>query len=163
MRGKESLKESWECESLPFNIFLTFNLVLVTWWIEWKYIFSTWGNLRVRLFLSTSWCISPSLVAKWCEMYQRVLRYSLIWALPYVEKAFSNVAINEQVGGRRLSNILAYYLTIIIKKSCEITMRWKNKTENSSVLDAGQSWLIFNTLHILSTSWQHAENILATG
>ena len=49
--------------------------------LQEKCIFSTWGNLRVRLFLSTSWCIS--LYHEWPkatsdgEMHQRVLRKSL--------------------------------------------------------------------------------------
>ena len=62
-------------------------------------VFSTWGNSRVQLFLSTCWCISLSLVAfghSWYgEMHQRVLRKSWTLELPHVEKTFSNVAINK--------------------------------------------------------------------
>ena len=64
-------------------------------------VFSTWGNSRVQLFLSTRWCISLSLVAfghSWYgEMHQLVLRKSWTRELPHVEKAFSNVAINKLV------------------------------------------------------------------
>ena len=66
-----------------------------------KCIFSTWGNSRVRLFLSTSWCIS--LYHEWPkatsdgEMHQRVLRKSLTRELPHGEKAFSNKAISNLV------------------------------------------------------------------
>ena len=66
-----------------------------------KCIFSTWGNSRVQLFLSTRWCISP--YHEWPkamsdrEMHQRVLRKSWTRELPHVEKAFSNVAINKLV------------------------------------------------------------------
>ena len=53
-------------------------------------VFSTWGNSRVQLFLSTCWCISLSLVAfghSWYgEMHQRVLRKSWTLELPHVEK-----------------------------------------------------------------------------
>ena len=52
--------------------------------------FSTWGNSRVQLFLSTRWCISLSLVAfghSWYgEMHQLVLRKSWTLELPHVEK-----------------------------------------------------------------------------
>ena len=56
-------------------------------------VFSTWGNSRVQLFLSTRWCISLSLVAfghSWYgEMHQRVLRKSWTLELPHVEKLHS--------------------------------------------------------------------------
>ena len=61
--------------------------------------FSTGGNSRVQLFLSTSWCISP--YHEWPkatsdrEMHQRVLRKSWTLELPHVEKAFSNEVIDK--------------------------------------------------------------------
>ena len=62
--------------------------------------FSTWGNSRVQLFLSTRWCISLSLVAfghSWYEeMHQLVLRKSWTLELPHVEKIhfFVNFHLN---------------------------------------------------------------------
>ena len=79
--------------------------------------FSTWGNSRVQLFLSTSWCIS--LYHEWPkatsdgEMHQRVLRKSWTRELPHVEKTFSNVAINKLV--KSFKNMVFWLETSVLR------------------------------------------------
>ena len=91
--------------------------------------FSTWGNSRVQLFLSTCWCISLSLVAfghSWYgEMHQRVLRKSWTLELPHVEKLHFSCndkiqwSVNKRWNLKHLPwKIVTHFYTLIV--SCSI-------------------------------------------
>ena len=101
-----------------------------------KCIFSTWGNSRVQLFLSTSWCISsyhewPNATSD-REMHQRVLRKSQTRELPHVEKAFSNVAINKLVNLKITWKLKNFPCKIekFVKSQCSKSQMTRRKSLN---------------------------------
>ena len=82
---------------------------------EWY--FSTWGNSRESLFLSTRWCISPITSGRRPrvdgEMHHQVLRKRLSRELPHVEKPFSSESINKLENSQQ--TYLSTYPSILIK------------------------------------------------